>query len=176
MQGIKITTYRRNSSKNIYEINRKADFVRPFLSPNRKSAFSLLSVSKSDQNFYANFRQKANVLSRVLKEKASLERIIQSQIDTVEKIEKIKTQNEFYSINCDMRKEFAYKSIEKSPSAQTFLYVPGPRLRVQKRIKQKPPLSSYKFDANVIPECTRKPLTSEDLELYLRSHFRPFLP
>ena len=107
MNSLKIKPLRAYSSKNINEGKKiKIETTKGTHSPGKRPTFSLLNEKKSEGDFYSNFRKKTSLLMRVFKEKAIFDRNMKSQSEIHENIERIKTQNEFCSIICDMKKDF----------------------------------------------------------------------
>lgn len=135
-------------------------------SPTRKSIHSLLNKSKSQGSFYKDFRAKSGMLIRALKIKASLERNKTSHLNVIENIDRIKTQNHFYSAQCNMKKYFKQENKSSDPR---IIYQSGRNaLESGKRTKKMPvPISTYRFNSLIIPECAKKPITFEDLDAYL---------
>ena len=134
-----------------------------------KSPFiSLLSQSKSQKNFYSNFRSKANILIRALKEKSSQERTARSQINALENIDRIKSKNDFFSLKCMMKNEFSQVT---KPYHKTNVFLTSTNSKKKflfSRRKHPVSINQYYFDANIVPDCNKKPLTYEDLEAYMK--------
>lgn len=136
---------------------------------------SVLTRAKSDRNFLKNFRRKSSILIRLLKDKAKEERNLNMHLETLERIEGIKTRNQFFSIKCGLKREFTSTArlidklnLSKSGGVQS--------LKTNKyfsaRKKEPAPLSTFYLDPNMIPECGKKTITFEDLENYLQSKQR----
>lgn len=135
-------------------------------SPTRNSAYSLLNKSKSQGAFYKDFRAKSGMLIRALKIKASLERNKTSHLNVIENIDRIKTQNHFYSAQCNMKKDL--KQENKSLDPRIIYQSDTNGLGIGKRTKKMPvPISTYRFNSLIIPEFAKKPITFEDLDAYL---------
>lgn len=134
-----------------------------------------LNEAKSEGNFYKDFRQKTNVIVRVLREKAKGESMIKKKLDALQNIEKIKSQNRNSAEFWNKKKE--YEGTIRSPSKTPLLksYSPKAPNKSHNAFKKRPQviLSSYRFDSNVIPQCRKELLSLEELDLYLRSRYKP---
>ncbi|OMJ82968.1 hypothetical protein SteCoe_16178 [Stentor coeruleus] len=134
---------------------------------------SLIEV-KSEGNFYKDFRQKTNVIVRVLRDKAKGESMIKKKLDALKNIEKIKSQNRNSADFWNKKKEYegTIRSLSKTPLLKT--NSPKVANKGLKAFKKRSPviLSSYRFDSNVIPQCRKELLSLEELDLYLRSRYR----
>jgi len=135
----------------------------------------VLTRARSDRTFLKNFRRRSSILVRLLKGKAKQERDLNMHLETIERIEGIKTRNQFFSIKCGLKREFTStgRLIDKLPmskgggeqSMKTTKYFSA-------RKKEPAPLSSFYLDPNVIPDCGKKTITFEELESYLQSKQR----
>lgn len=131
----------------------------------------ILTRAKSERKFLSEFRRRSSILVKLIKERAKEERNLNSHLETLERIEDIKTKNQFFSMKCGLKKEFTSTArlLDKPHvhnsvgdiSRKTSKYFLEPR-------KSPVPLSSFNFDPNIIPDCGKKPITFEELESYLK--------
>lgn len=138
---------------------------------------SSLNRGKSERNFLSNFRKKSGVLIRLLQEQAKEEINLKNRAETLQKIEEIKTKNDFFSARCGLKKEFAStgRLFEKtlSPVIDLDLNRRSYKDYVSSSKKSRVPISFYNLDPNLIPDYSKKPITFEDLEVYMQSKIKP---
>lgn len=173
MKSLKATSYRSPSTIITKEsINPKLKTLMLPNSSNRNLTIASLTQSKSQNDFYNNFRAKAGLLVRALKEKSNYERIAQSQVNISKKIDHIKAQNEFHSLRCDMKNEFLNSSKNRDHSRVYSSNLNREATPIKKSKKKQPvPITSYRFDINILPEPDQKFISFKDLQVYLKYKF-----
>jgi hypothetical protein len=139
------------------------------LSPHFK--LSELNRAKSEKNFLKNFRKRSGVLIRLLKEQAKTENSLKNRAETLEKFEKIRTKNDFFSARCGLKKEFSSTGrLFERQAIPTNDYEFSRQVSKKLSVKKIPAsISSCRLDPNLIPDSTKKPITLEELDFYLKT-------
>lgn len=131
----------------------------------------ILSRAKSERKFLSEFRRRSSILVRLIKERAKEERNLNSHLEILERIEDVKTKNQFFSMKCGLKKEFTStgRLLDKQQAHNSVGNISRKTSKYFLEPKKSPvPLSSFNFDPNIIPDCGKKPITFEELESYLK--------